>query len=86
MEEILKQILSEIKELKANQAKTDQKIEALGDRINTHEKNNKDEFRQLNKKLDGITEVVAKTMEDVTELKSKVERQDIELKVLKGAR
>ena len=40
--------------------------------------------RQLNKKIDGITEVVAKTMEDITELKSAVEKQQVEIRVIKG--
>lgn len=72
MEEILKQILS--------------KIDALGDRIDAHDRSNKQEFKEINKKLDGITEVVAKTMEDITGLTAKVEKQDIELKVLKGGK
>lgn len=72
MEEILKQILS--------------KIDSLGERIDAHDRSNKQEFREINRKLDGISEVVAKTMEDITELKDKVDKQDIELKVLKGGR
>lgn len=86
MEEILKQMLTEIKGLKVTQANTDQKIEALGDRIDAHDRSNKQEFKELNRKLDGITEVVAKTMEDMTGLKDKVEKQDVELKVLKGSK
>lgn len=72
MEEILKQILS--------------KIDAIGERIDAHDKSNKQEFKELNKKLDGITEVVAKTMEDITGIKDKVDKQDTELKVLKGGK
>lgn len=107
MEEILKQILTEMQELKANQAKTDQKldslgdrvdslggrvdllgsrVDSLGDRIDAHDRSNREEFRKLDKKLDGITEVVAKTMEDITDIKVKLEKQDIELKVLKGGK
>ena len=86
MEEILKQILGEIKEIKENQSKTDQKIEALNDRIDLHGRSNKEEFKQLNRKIDSITEVVAKTMEEVTELKSKVEKQEVEIKVIKGGK
>jgi NifB/MoaA-like Fe-S oxidoreductase len=86
MEEILKQILNEIQGLKENQAKTDQKIDILNERIELHDKSNKEEFKQISKKLDGITEVVAQTMENVTELKDKVEKQDIEIRVIKGGR
>lgn len=40
--------------------------------------------KQLDKKVDGVTEVVAKTMEDMTELKSVVEKQQVEIRVIKG--
>jgi hypothetical protein len=42
------------------------------------------DLKQQDKKIDGITKVVAKTMEDVTELKSTVEKQDVEIRVIKG--
>lgn len=48
MEEILRQILT--------------KIDTLGDRMDAHDRSNKQEFRELNRKIDSITEVVAKTM------------------------
>lgn len=86
MEEILKQILCEIKELNTNQSQTDRNIEILGERMGAIDRSNKQEFKELNRKLDGITEVVAKTMEDITGLNDKVNRQDIELKVLKGGK
>lgn len=93
MEEILKEILSKIENLgeridahdKSNKEIVS-KIEILGERIEAHDKSNKDEFRKIDKKLDGVTEVVAKTMEDVTELNSKVEKQEIEFKVFMGAK
>jgi len=44
----------------------------------------KSDVRQVDIKMDSITEVVAKTMEDVTELKGKVDNQEVELKVIKG--
>ncbi len=97
MEEILKQILHEIQGLKENQDKlestmntgfsnTDRRIDNLSDRIEMHDKSNKEEFKQVSKKLDGITEVVAQTMEDITKLKDKVEKQDVEIRVIKGGR
>jgi hypothetical protein len=46
----------------------------------------KNDIRQIGRKVDNISEVVAKTMEDVVELRGQLEKQDIELKVLKGAR
>ena len=81
MEEILKEILNKINSL---ERKTDTGLASLNDKIELLNKGNKEEFRQLNKKLDGITEVVAKTMEDIIELKEKVEKQDVEMRVIKG--
>ena len=72
MEEILKQILT--------------KIEVLGERMEAHDRSNKEEFRKLDKKIENITEVVAKTMEEVSGLKTQMEKQEYELKVLKGGR
>jgi chromosome segregation ATPase len=86
MEEILKQILTEIKELKENQNKTDKKLESISERIDAHDKANKEEFKQFGRKLDCITDVVAQTMESLTELKDKVEKQDVEIRVIKGAK
>ena len=62
------------------------RIDNLSDRIEMHEKSNKEEFKQVSKKLDGIAEVVAQTMENVTELKDKVEKQDVEIRVIKGGK
>ncbi len=72
MEEILKLILT--------------KIEVLGERMEAHDRSNKEEFRKLDKKIDDITVVVAQNMEEVSGLKSQMEKQDIELKVLKGGK
>lgn len=71
MEEILKQILTRLEKLD----KIEFDITAI-----------KNDVKQIDKKVDSITEVVAKTMEDVTGLKSQMEKQDIELKVLKGGK
>ena len=44
----------------------------------------KNSVKQLDKKVDGITEVVARTIEDITDLKSMVEKQQVEIRVIKG--
>lgn len=44
----------------------------------------KSSLKQLDKKVDGITVVVAKSMEDIIELKSTVEKQQVEIRVIKG--
>ena len=56
----------------------------INERIEMLDRGNKEEFRQINKKIDSITNVVAKTMEDITELKDKVGKQDVEIRVIKG--
>ncbi len=92
MEEILKEILEKLNNLErktdtglANlERKTDTGFASINDKIELLSKGNKEEFRQLNKKIDGITEVVAKTMEDIVDLKGKVEKQDVEIRVIKG--
>ena len=72
MEEILKQILT--------------KIDVLGNRINILDSTTREGFRRLDKKIDSISEVVAKTMEDVVGIKEHMEKQDMELISLKGGR
>lgn len=62
----------------------DTRMDTLNERLDAHIRSNKHDFKQINKKLDAITLVVAKTMEDVTDIKSKIEIHDNELKVLKG--
>ena len=74
MEEVLKEILDKLNNL---ERKTDTGFATINERIGMLD-------RQLNKKIDGITEVVAKTMEDVIELKDKVEKQQVEIRVIKG--
>lgn len=83
MEELLKEILSKISNL---EKKTDIGISNIAERIEMQDRSNKEEFRQLNRKIDSITNVVAKTMEDITELKDKVEKQDVEIRVIKGGK
>lgn len=83
MEEILKEILNKINNL---ERKTNTGFANITERIEMQDRSNKEEFRQLNKKIDGITDVVAKTMEDITELKDKVEKQDVEIRVIKGGK
>jgi peptidoglycan hydrolase CwlO-like protein len=60
------------------------KILAKLDKIELDVSAIKSDVKQLDKKVDGITVVVAKTMEDITELKSTVEKQDVEIRVIKG--
>lgn len=74
MEEVLKEILEKLSSL---ERKTDTGFATVNERIGILD-------RQLNKKIDDITEVVAKTMEDITELKSSVEKQQVEIRVIKG--
>ena len=81
MEEILKEILGKINNL---ERKTDTGLTTINERIEMLDRGNKEEFGQLNRKIDGITDVVAKTMEDITELKDKVEKQDVEIRVIRG--
>lgn len=81
MEDISKEILNKINSL---ERKTDPGLASINEKIELLNKGNKEEFRQLNKKLDGIAEVVAKTMEDIIELKEKVGKQDAETRVIKG--
>ncbi len=79
MEEILKQMLSEIKDIKRDQLNISDKLEAYNN-------SNKAEFKQLNTKINGMTDALAKVMEDITDLKSKVEKQDVEIRVIKGGK
>jgi peptidoglycan hydrolase CwlO-like protein len=71
MEEALMQILTRLEKLD----KMELDISAI-----------KNDVKKIDKKVDSITEVVAKTMEDVTELKRKAEKQDIEIRVIKGVK
>ena len=61
MEEILKQILTKLDKL---------------DKMELDITSIKNDVKQIDKKLDSITEVVAKTMEDVTELQDTMKKQD----------
>ncbi|MGE5614478.1 MAG: hypothetical protein ACM3XR_08735 [Bacillota bacterium] len=81
MEEVLKEIIEKLNNL---ERKTDTGFAAVNERIGLMDKSNKEEFRQLNKKIDVITEAVAKTMEDIVYLKEKVEKQDVEIRVIRG--
>ncbi len=42
------------------------------------------DVKLLNKKVDGITIALATAMEDITELKDKVEKQNVEICIIKG--
>lgn len=78
MKEILKQILTKLEKL--------DKMELDISAIKSDVKKIDNDVKKIDKKVDSITEVVAKTMEDVTELKGKVEKQDVEIRVIKGTR
>ena len=81
MEEILRQILSRMDSLESTMNKglseVNKKVVNLGDKIDAHDRSNKEEFRQMDRKLDGITEAVAKTMEDISELKDNYKGRQI---------
>lgn len=69
MDKILEQILTKLEKL---------------DKIEMDVAVVKSDIKKLDKKIDGITDVVAKTMEDITEIKGRIEEQDIEIRVIKG--
>jgi len=81
MEEILKEILEKLNNL---ERKTDTGFAVMNERIGILDSGNKKEFSELHRKIDSIHEVVAKMMEDVVDLKGKVEKQDVEIRVIKG--
>ena len=70
MEEVLKEILEKLSNL---ERKTDTGFATINERIGMLDRGNKKELSELHSKIDSISEVVAKTMEDITELKSTVE-------------
>jgi len=83
MEEILKQILEKLNNMETTM---NDNFNSLNDRLDMHDKSNKQEFKLISKKLDSITDAVATTMENITELKSTVEKQDVEIRVIKGGK
>ena len=76
MEKVLNKILTKLEKLD----KMELDIKAVKSDI----KDIKSDVKQVDKKVNAISEVVAKTMEDVTELKDKVDKQDVEIRVIKG--
>ena len=74
MEEVLKEILVKLSNL---EGKADTGFATVNERIGMLD-------RQLNKKIDSLTEVVAKVMEDITDLRTTVEKQQVEIRVIKG--
>ena len=81
MKDLLKEILDKLNSL---EGKTDTGFTTVNERIRILDSSNKMDLYELNRKLDSISEVVAKTMEDITELKSSVEKQQVEIRVIKG--
>lgn len=78
MEEILKQILGKLDKL--------DKLESDISAIKNDIKGIDNDVKQINRKVDSITDAVAQTMENLTELKDKVEKQDVEIRVIKGGK
>jgi peptidoglycan hydrolase CwlO-like protein len=62
------------------------KVDGLDDKLKIHDRNNRDDYEKLDKKIDSISNVVANTMEDVTAINMKLEKQGFEIKVLKGGK
>lgn len=69
MDEVLNQILKKLEKL---------------DKIELDVSAMKNDIKVIDKKIDSITDVVANIMEDITELKDKVDKQDVEIRVIKG--
>lgn len=85
MEEILKQILAKLDKVELDVATMKNGVSRL-DKMELDVAAIKNDIRQVDKKADNITDAVAKVMEDITELKGKVEKQDVEIRVIKGGK
>jgi len=83
VEEVLNKILEKLNKIELDVSTVKSSQEKL-DKIELDVSTIKSSLKQLDKKVDGITEVVAKTMEDITDLKSTVEKQQVEIRVIKG--
>lgn len=79
VEEVLKEILEKLNSL---EGKTDTGFAVMNERIGILDSGNKKELIELHRKIDSIHEVVAKTMEDIVDLKGKVEKQEVEICVI----
>lgn len=80
MEETLKQILAKLEKLD----KIELDVAVVKNDVKQMDRSMKEEFGKVNRKLDSITEAVMKTMEDITELKDKVEKQEVAIRVIRG--
>lgn len=76
MEETLKQILNKLEKLESIENKID-RIESDISTLNTTSK-------RMDSKIDSITNAVANLMEDMTEVKDNITKQEVEIKVIKG--
>ncbi len=83
MEEVLNKILEKLDKIELDVFTVKSGQEKL-DKIELEVSTIKSNLKQLDKKVDGIIEVVAKTMEDINGLKSTVEKQQVEIHVIKG--
>ncbi|MFZ5987850.1 MAG: hypothetical protein ACOYWZ_12090 [Bacillota bacterium] len=78
MEEILRQMLNKLEKLEIIANKID-RIESDISALNNTSK-------QMDNKIDSITNVVANLMEGMTEVKANIKEQEVEIKVIKGGR
>lgn len=78
MEELSKQILIKLEKLESIENKID-RIELEISALNNTSK-------QMDSKIDSITNVVANLMEDMTEVKANINEQEVEIKVIKGGK
>lgn len=74
MEELLKQILTELKDLKQGQKDLQQGQKNLEDRLDTFEKKTIHSFNEVDNKIDGIYSAVADLMEFRTEAESRLKK------------
>lgn len=74
MEELLKQILIELKDLKQGQKDLQQGQKNLEDRLDTFEKKTIRSFSEVDNKIDGIYSAVADLMEFRTEAESRLKK------------
>lgn len=78
MEEILKQILNKLEKLESIENKLD-RIESDISVLNSTSK-------QMDNKIGSISNAVANLMEDMTEVKTNIKDQEVEIKVIKGGK
>ena len=86
MDKVLEQILTKLEKLdkiEQDVQKVKQDVARL-DKIEMDIAAVKNDVKKMDKKIDGIADAVAKTMEDITEIKDRLEEQNVEIRVIKG--